>query len=357
MRRKVWILFSLLITILLSGCGSSKDNESKSEEEKFNTQIAKNVASNYMNALMTNNIDEAKKNLDTSIIEKTKIESKSNLTLAGWKIDDSTEIGKASLFKIKTSKIMKDRPYSLVEEYKVKVSKKDEEYKIQDISTTESQETFKENNTIRIRQKDNVKTSLVVDMGGIPNYAYPKTDGAKIERIETPKSEFGIMTLAYSGSKLALSTKGNGKSYVAIITIDDSMQTQGGKGGGGGEEEGGDSSSKPSKSGPREIPIGKKLSSIDLVNDDIELINFSKTEKFLCVQYKNQGGKYIKLYNSESSEIKSKELDDKFPKSRYNINFVRFEEESLVFEVNGKVNGEENGRYKLDLKDFKIDKV
>ena len=362
MRKKLCFLFSLLIIVSIIGCNSSSNKKNKSEEEKFNTQIAKNVADNYMNALMSDNTDEAKKYLDKSIIEKTKIENKSNLVIAGWQTDDSTEVGKASLFKIKTAKIMKDKPYSLLEEYKLKVSKKDGEYKINDISTTESQEVFMENNAIRVRNKDNVKTQLVVDMSGIPNYAYPKTDGAKIERLETPKKEFGIMTLSYSGSKLAISTKGNGNSYVAILVIDDSMQTQGGQGGGGsqsggGEEGGGGTSGKESKTGPREIPIGKKILSIDLLKDEIDLITFSKTEKFLNVQYKNQGGTYIKLYNAESSEVMSKEIEDKFPKSRYDVTLVRFEEEDLIFEVKGKTGNGGNGRYKIDLKDFKIEKL
>ncbi|MEW8955184.1 head-tail adaptor protein [Clostridium sp.] len=361
MRRKLWLLFFLLIMVSIIGCNSSSNKKDKSEEEKFNTQIAKNVADNYMNALMANNIDEAKKCLDKSIIEKTKIESKSNLVIAGWQTEDSTEVGKASLFKVKTAKIMKDKPYSLLEEYKLKVSKKDGEYKINDISTTESQEVFMENGAIRVRNKDNVKTQLVVDMSGIPNYAYPKTDGANIERLETPKSEFGIMTLSYSGSKLAISTKGNGKSYVAILVIDDSMQTQGGQGGGGSqsgaEEGGGGSSGKESKTGPREIPIGKKILSIDLLKDEIDLITFSKTEKFLNVQYKNQGGTYIKLYNAESSEVMSKEIEDKFPKSKYDVTLVRFEEENLIFEVKGKTDNVENGKYEIDLKDFKIEKL
>lgn len=63
----------------------------------------------------------------------------------------------------------------------------DNEYRITEISTEPEKEVFLEGEGIRLKDKNSVSSNLVVDMAGIPFYAYPKNDAAMINKAPVPK--------------------------------------------------------------------------------------------------------------------------------------------------------------------------
>ena len=58
-----------------------------------------------------------------------------------------------------------------MDEYSIKIVKDGAEYKIGEITNTQQTEAFIEGTGIRYRDKSNVKTSLIIDVSGIPKYA------------------------------------------------------------------------------------------------------------------------------------------------------------------------------------------
>jgi hypothetical protein len=178
------------------------------------------------------------------------------------------------------------------------------------------------------------------------------------------------MNFGYEGERIAISSYDK-DSYIGIIKIDESMATQGGAGGGqggqgGGEGgQGGEGGKQGSQSMAREKPIGKEMTSLDILKDaKVEFMTFSNGEKFLVAQYiKPSLGRCIRIYNTDSGELSKEKLEEKYPYGKVEIIFSSFDKDVVNFEViqkdmNDKAAAELAGKYQMELKeDFKIKRL
>ena len=334
MRGKKYFLYiiSLLLAINFAACktDNKKQSAGKEIEKSFDIKAAENIVNSYMNYLMKEDYQNVSRFY-------------------------SKEISK-NIPKI-------NEPYASLEEYILKVIKEDTDYKISDVNTSIDKEAFLKNGRLRIRSKNNVDTNLLIDPGGIPNYAFSKDDKAKTDKIEVSKKNYGPMIFSYSGYSIAISTYEK-DSFAGIIKIDESMAVQGGQKDDQSQQGGSTGGEKGATGLVKEKPVGKEFTALDLLkNSKIDYMVFSGDEKFLLIQYSKDGyGKSIGLYHSEGGEMIPYEFEKNYPIDKVDIIFSSFDKEALNFEVVPRAGadksvGEYIGRWRMDLKEFRVKKM
>ncbi|KEI94493.1 head-tail adaptor protein [Clostridium botulinum A2B7 92] len=368
--KKIIIFLIFTTTISLFGCKKNKEDTKVTND--FDIKIATNLLNSYMESLIEENMEGAQK-LYSKKLKKDKIKKENkDVKIKGYTTEEINEVGKSALFIAKVVSVNVKEPYTSVEEYKIRVIKEENEYKIDEVNISIDKEAFTKNNRIRYRNKNNVKTELIIKPSTLPDYAYAKDDKANIEKLTVPKKNIGPMSLSYSENFIAISTYDE-NSYIGIITIDESKAVQGGQdqgdqgsqgdqGGAGGGETGQKGTDIMEEIG--EKPIGKEISSLDLLKrSKIDFMVFSPDEKFIAVQYETSDKtKNIRIYQADSADIIPFKMEDKFPLSKVNVTLSSFATDSIIFNVSSKEKNDKNsnefiGKWQLDLKEFKVKKM
>jgi hypothetical protein len=365
-----YILIPCFILTLV-GCKAEKKEKQTELGNEFEIKVAQNVINVYMKALMKEDNENAKKLYTKELAEKTKEAGKSELKVKGYSIEETSEVGRSGFFKIKVARMSISEPIATLDECSIKVIKEGTDYKINEVKNETEKEAFLEQGTLRVRSKNNIKTSLLIDSSSFPQYAFAKDDKGNLSKQIVPRNKFSVMNFGYEGERIAISSYDK-DSYIGIIKIDESMATQGGAGGAGGAGEGGQGGqggqgggSQSSQSMAREKPIGKEMTSLDLLKDaKVEFMTFSNGEKFLLVQYNKPSlGRCIRLYNTDSGDLTKEKLEEKYPYGKVEIIFSSFDKDVVNFEViqkdmNDKAAAEQAGKYQMELKeDFKIKRL
>lgn len=364
----IFIITLMIIPVMLSGCKSNKKEESKESTEStesFDMKAATNVADTYMKYLVKGDLENSKKFYSKDLLKNSGSNENKNLRIFGYNLSDTSEVGKSGIFKMKVSRSDTTKPFASLDEYSIKIAKEESDYKISETNNNVQKEAFIEGDQIRLRNKNNVSTNLVIDLGSIPNFAFSKDDKTNIDKIPVPKTKFGMMNFSYGGDNLAISTEDK-DAYIAIIKIDESMAVQSDKGGdekGGGKEVGG----KAGESGgskTKEKPIGKEITTLDLLKDSkVEFMSFSPEEKHIAIQYtKPQVGHCIRVYKMEGGDMISFKFEEKYPLDKVDIIFSSYDKEALNYDVIPKKAGDKTvtntiGKWQLNLKDFKEKKM
>jgi hypothetical protein len=373
---KKLLSYMLIISFIttLSACKNKNQDKPKEQDNEFEIKVAQNVIELYMNALMKEDLEGAKKLYTKELSQKSKDEGKSDLKVKGYSIDETSEIGKSGFFKIKVSRMSLTKPVTTLDESGIKVVKEGSDYKIDEVKSETQKEAFLEDNTLRIRSKNNIKTNLLIDTSSFPQYSFSKDDKGNLTKQKVPRSSYSVMNFGYEGERIAVSTFDK-DSYIGIIKVDESTPTQGGAGGGAGggggagDQSQGDQSKGGDKSGGtnvmgREKPLGKEMTSLDLIKDSkIEFMTFSSGEKFILVQYnKANVGRCIRVYNPDSGDFIKVRFEDQFAYGKVEIVFSSFDKDVLNFDViqkdmKDKTASEQAGKYQMALKGFKIKRL
>ncbi|KEI84247.1 head-tail adaptor protein [Clostridium botulinum] len=368
--KKIIIFLIFTTTISLFGCKKNKEDTKVTND--FDIKIATNLFNSYMESLIEENMEGAQK-LYSKKLKKDKIKKENkDVKIKGYTTEEINEVGKSALFIAKVVSVNVKEPYTSVEEYKIRVIKEENEYKIDEVNISMDKEAFTKNNRIRYRNKNNVKTELIIKPSTLPDYSYAKDDKANIEKLTVPKKNIGPMSLSYSENFIAISTYDK-NSYIGIITIDESKAVQGGQDQGGQGEQGeqggagGGETRQEATDIMEEIgekPIGKEISSLDLLKGSkIDFMVFSPDEKFIAVQYETSDKtKNTRIYQADSAEIIPFKMEDKFPLNKVNVTLSSFATDSIIFNVSSKEKNDKNltefiGKWQLDLKEFKVKKM
>jgi hypothetical protein len=356
--------------VTLVACKTQKKETQKEQGNDFEIKVAQNVIDVYMKALMKEDNENAKKLYTKELAEKTKDTGKSELKVKGYSLDETSEVGRSGFFKLKVTRMSLTEPIATLDECSIKVVKEGTDYKINEVKNETEKEAFLEQGTLRVRSKNNIKTNLLIDSSSFPQYTFAKDDKGNLSKQIVPRNKFSVMNFGYEGERIAISSYDK-DSYIGIIKIDESMATQGGAGGGqggqgGGEGgQGGEGGKQGSQSMAREKPIGKEMTSLDILKDaKVEFMTFSNGEKFLVAQYiKPSLGRCIRIYNTDSGELSKEKLEEKYPYGKVEIIFSSFDKDVVNFEViqkdmNDKAAAELAGKYQMELKeDFKIKRL
>lgn len=168
-----------------------------------------------------------------------------------------------------------------------------------------------------------------------------------------PKEAFSALEISFSGDKVAISTYKGEDSYVGVVEVEDAQETAAKEG----EDEGGKEDEKSD-----DKTLGKKITSLDVLKGcKISSLNFSDDDGYVVVNYVKGNGTRFKVYQSSGS-IVSLELDDIFAEDEYNLIYERIQDNNIIMNVTPiiKSNNTESGligRYKISLKDFKLEKL
>ncbi|MDT8716742.1 hypothetical protein IAI10_08735 [Clostridium sp. 19966] len=366
MKKFISAILLLILCLGTAGCKSEKSEQSQSgSQENFDIKIAANILDSYMKVIQSGDEKSAEKFYGDELAKNKITSSNTDLKIQGYKTEEINEVGKSGVFKVKVVKSVSNKPLTLLDDYNIKIESVKNEYKITNIESNNNKEAFVEDNAIRLRSKNEVKNNLVMDLGGLPKYAYPSEDMAKLNKVLVPKDRFGMMCFDYSGEKIAITTNA-GDNYLGVIKIDESMSQsgQGGSSGGGGSAGGSSGSSGGSAVNIKEPPIGKEIVSLDIIkNSSIDLMNFSLEEKSIVVQFKNSSkATAIRLYDADTGEISDYDFEKNFSSDKFDVLFSSFDKEVLNFEVKdrgnaGKGNADKIGKWQLSLKEMKAKKI
>ncbi|MCB2298014.1 hypothetical protein [Clostridium tagluense] len=358
MKKILSCLLIIFYVLSFTGC-AKKESEEKAKVNAFEIKSATNVVDNYMSFLMKEDYENGKKLYTKELSKKNDQVKLNDVKIKGYKVTESNEVGRSGIFKVRVTRTSIVSPLCSLDEYSIKVVKDGAEYKISEINNMPQKEAFVEGVGIRYRDKKNVKTNLIIDVAGFPKYVYSRDDVAKLYKIMVPLKEFSPMNFSYEGEKLAVSTY-NKNSFIGIVSIDESLAVQGDAGKSGEQSSQGGGSDIIVK----EKPIGKELITLDLLfNCKVEFMTFSLDEKFLLVQYtKENMGKYIRVYTVENGDMIPVNFEKDYPIEKVQIVFSSFGEDSMTYEVIPKsnINSSETdiiGKWKLNLKDFTVDKL
>jgi hypothetical protein len=368
-----WMVRIAIVTMLIFvqgafiGCKSNKKEESKESTETFDMKAATNVTDTYMKYLMKGDMDNSKRFYSKELAKSSAPEENKNLKIFGYNLSDTSEVGKSGVFKLRVSRSDVTRPFASLDEYSVKVSKEGTDYKVSETENSVQKEAFTDGDQLRLRNKNNVSTNLVIDLGSIPNFAFSKDDKSNIQKIPVPRTRFSVVNFAYGGDNLAIATEDK-DSYIALIKIDESLAVQGDKGGGGeegGKEGGGKSGESTGGSKTKEKPIGKEITNLDVLKDSkVELISFSPEEKHVAVQYTSQSGAghCIRIYKMDGGDMIPFKFEDKYPLDKVDVVISSYDKDAINYDVIAKKPGDKTvansiGKWQLSLKDFKEKKM
>lgn len=357
-KKYICIIISMITAMIFFGC--SKNNEKAEAEQNFDINAATNIGEKYVENLVTGNYE-----LNTKLYSKkmkkdsTDKKERANLKITSYKQEEIVEVGKAAEMKILISNTDLQKPYSSTDEIKLKIIKEDSQYKIEEIENLSQKEVFQISRSIRIRDKEDVKTNLVVDMKGMPNFAIPSSDKSKTTKLEVPKNQFNSITLTCSGEKMAVNTFNN-NSFIGVLDIDEAKSTEANQSEGDSKGETGELETKP------ETPLGRNLKSLDILeNAKVEFMGFSQEEEFLIVQYSDAQGQNLILYDLESGEVITFDFKKQYKLEKVDVTFKALDEKSIIYEVKTQKGVDINdpdarysvGEWKLDLKNFKAEKI
>jgi len=360
MRKVISCMMAIILGVTLFGCKSQKTQES-SEANTFDIKSATNVVNTYMKYLMKEDYENGKKLYSGDLLSKITPMTDGEMKVKGFNMSEINEVGKSGVIKVRVTRTNLKKASASLDEYTFKVIKDGAEYKISEIASSAEKEAFYEDGGIRFRSKDNIKTNLIIDSSGIPQYAFSKDDKANVYKLPVPKNNFSNISFSYGGDKLGICTYDK-NSYLGIIKIDESLAVQGGdEAGGAGGGGGGEGGKAGSNIMPREKPIGKEISSVDVLRDSkVEFMTFSLDEKFMLAQYNRTNmGRCIRIYKADSGELIPVKFENNYPIDKVEIIFSSFDKGVVYYEVIPKGNIGKNeadiiGKWMLDLKEFKV---
>ncbi len=368
MRRKIGIIFLCILTAVFIGCNKfqNKVDESKIKQLTFDDAKGKQVAENYMKYLSQNDFENARSLSKSEFANKIKDFDTKGLNILSFKSGEIYQRGDSSIYQFIITRTKEGETRADLEEYYVTVTKeKDKDkYEVSDVKATTKMEGFSYNNRLKIRIDDEVKTKTIIKLSNIPSEMYPKYNKANIVKVQIPKSEFGPMNFTFLGDRVAITSKGDNRTYVAIVEIEESQSTQGmvGKGDGAQGSEGMVGPEVESEDKALEQIVGKKITSVDIYeNVKVKNLVFSKEQGYLAVIYEDRGATQFKLYD-EKGDIVDIDFDKLFPAPKYHVLYEDYKEDYVLFNVKGvegvkDIRQDVTGKYKMSLKDFKLIKL
>ncbi|QGU96581.1 hypothetical protein GOM49_17130 [Clostridium bovifaecis] len=367
MKKYISYMLIFIIVFTLIGCTKQKA-ENVREKDRFDIKVANNIVESYIKNITAEKYNEANDLVSERVKTDVKDIKPNDLKIKGFRTEEMTESSGEGNFRVNVVKSNVNKPETQVIEYRFKVIKDGIDYKIDEIKTSLFREAFQSFDEIRLRKEQDLDTLLITAMEGLPKYAYSKDDNAKMKSQLVPKGNFGVITLNYTGSTIAITTTGE-DTYIGILAFDDSMETQGqNKGGGQGGGQQGDGGANGQQDGnqkgkmPKEKPIGKQLLSCDVMQKTtVEDMIFSKDEKTLAIQYQKEGKRSIRVYNIGSGELIKFKFEEEYPLNKVDVILKGFEKDTMKYTVVPK--GEQKdvseyvGNWEMDLKEFKAKKL
>ncbi|EGT3616090.1 hypothetical protein FHH43_07570 [Clostridium perfringens] len=360
MVRKIIITLFMGLTLFSVGCNMTSSTMNEGEELKksveniyFDNEIAKSIAEKYMEALKSKDLNTIRSLSNHEIDRNIIIEPNKEPEITGIKQVGASQLGNKAMFKFQVTRAKRGEPIAELEEYYLEVVKTQEEaYKVSKLKATQLYGVFEEKKELKIRKDDEVEVNTLIDIKSIPDKAYPKVNVIDITKVDVPKDDFSAVEISFSGDRVAVSTYKGQDSYIAVVDVDDAKKTAATEG----EEEG----KKEDKD--KDKPLGKRITNLDILNGcKISSLNFSDDDGYVVANYVKGNSTRFKVYKI-NGDIVALELDDIFAEEEYNLIYEKIKDNNIIMNVTPtksltKTENTLTGRYKISLKDFKLQKL
>mgnify|MGYP006388058517 CR=1 FL=1 len=367
-KKRLFILFMIFILCMV-GCKAKGDNNNV--QERFNVQIAKETAIEYMERLKANDIDGANAISTPEIKASNKIKKLTSMPIMAFQTANINETGNSayiSFYCTRTNGNLSDANLDLVN---IKIVKGNEEYIISDVKSENISEIYHEKDELRLITKGEGSSQLILRLKDLPLQVYPKGQKPVINKVKVPKDKYSVIGISYTGSNIAVSTTDGKNSFIGVAIIEEAnvessarvldsklAQDQGG-GGSAGTPLDEDTLKKA-----LEKPVAQQISGYDVLEDSkIKTLMFNEEEGVLIVQYTKGNGNSLgmKIYSNPDGDLFPIEFEKLFPMDKYSIEYVKSTKNDLVINVTAmdkkNISQEVLGSYKIDLIQKTIEKI
>ena len=365
-KKRLFILFMIFILCMV-GC-KAKDDNNNNVQERFNVQIAKEIAIEYMERLKANDIEGANYISTPELQASNKIKKLSSMPIMAFQTANINETGNSayiSFYCTRTTGNLSDANLDLVN---IKIIKENEKYIISDVKSENISEIYHEKDELRLITKGEGSSQLILRLKDLPLQVYPKGQKPVINKVKVPKDKFSVIGMSYTGSNIAVSTTDGKNSFVGVAIIEEAnvessanvsnqklVQGQGGSG---------NQLDEGTLKKILEKPIAQQISGYDVLEDSkIKTLMFNEEEGVLIVQYTKGNGKSLgmKIYSNPDGDLFPIEFEKLFPMDKYNIEYVKSTKNDLLINVTAankkNISQEVLGSYKIDLVQKSIEKM
>lgn len=361
-RNKSLVLTIMLMISILVGCSNVKDKDDVAIN-LFDMQKANNIVKDYLNNVISGDFNTADTLLSEELLSSNKDNGEGVSKIISFKSDESIEGSNYAYFIYDVVRSSEVEPKSDLENITFKVKKQNKEYKIDEIKSKSEKEVYTKDSGLRVIGEEGGKSSLIINLNSLPKDTYLKDNKIMLYKDVVPKDSFGKVCLSFTGKRIAITTTNDKDSYIFIAYIDEALMTsaQPDSSSGGTSSTGSENSNIDELEDALEKPIAQKIVTVDLLKDGkVTKFIFSDKEDILQVSYTNGYNKErIRLYKSDDGSLIETDLDNMFPKDKYNIYDGKFEEDVFKFKVANTDNNEDdlNGGYILNLENLDINKL
>ena len=357
--KKVLINGLLITLVALTFTGCNAINNEKPKVNIFNPTEAMDVAKNYLGNVSKGELTEANKLCIDELKNNNNDISTGTSRIVAYNIGDLVEKADSVYVIFNVLRSSDIQPKCDLDSFAINVGKFGEEYKITDVKSVNKKQIFVKNNGLRLIEDGIGDSQLIVKLSNMPKDVYLRENEVMIYKEIVPSDAFGMISLSYTGQKIAISTVNEDSIFIAIGYLDESKPVQGSSEGKTSNEAG----ASADLEGLLDDPIAKKMVPVDLLKDvKIQNFIFTQEEADLVVEYIEKSGvKRIKLYKTEDGTLINTTMDKMFPSEKYNVVLDSLDKNDIyikVSEVEGKkgIDKEILGIYKVDLKNYEITK-
>lgn len=345
MKKRLMVLFLIIVLILTLGCSSGE----KQEVENMDIKKAYDISNMYLQYLYEGRIDEARTLLSSKLNSKTK-GSLDTIKISSYQVRDVVESVNSITTKYIITTDEREQSKCGVDSYNFKIEKDGKEYKICGTQVSQEKIVYGEGSVLRVRRANEGSSELLIRLKDLPNEMYVKGEGANIDKVNLPNNSFGVIGIGVTGRNIAISTNNSADSYIAIVIDEEAKESfltvTGNEGAG--------NKNKKTIDEVVEKPIAQQLNSIDILkNTQVERLQFNGDEDKLIATVKENGkGRTLKVYNITVGEKIPLDIDKKFSPDKYNVDVVSLDGEIIGIKVSA-ISGVEDsvtGRYKVDCK-------
>lgn len=329
MKRIICFFMSLFFIFNFTGCANKKNKITNVNE--FEIMKANKLVESYIKYYMKNDFTSMDYMYSKGFKGKIKKQSNPYLKITGFKIMDLTEMGTKANIRANVVSVDERSPYTSTDVYTFNVKKEKGNYVIDNIDTNSEKEVFPYKKSLMVKTQDEALSNVLVNLRGIPEYYFEKSDVAKVNKLRVSKDGFENINLSYTGDNIAISTAG-ANPFVGVCPITDLQQQPGGGDSGSGVSQVEGMGSTEDDLQPLKV-AAQALTPIDVYKDStVEEIIFSRDEKDVAVQFKTGEDVNVNIYSIQSGKTLSDNIQKKFPKEKFNLKIIMFDDENLIFE-------------------------
>lgn len=349
MKKKVSFLIALLLIFSCIGCEGRNKNTNISF---FELNKASDVADNYIKDICLGNMEKANEVVDNKLKNISEFDKINQNKIRGFKLDAIEEGVEHAFFKYLVCRGKDDDSRVDLDTIAIKVAKKQEDYVVESIQAQNVSQVYKEEDLLRIKNSEIGKSEVLIRKQDLPKDVYPKKSEVVLNKESIITEQFDKLAIGFGGNMVGLTSKGQGKTLIALATVKQQNATI--------TKEQNNEGIDIAIEDALEKPIVNTLTDYDILDGyEVERILFSSDDTEMIVQAKGgNGASKIRIYRNPTGELLKYNFQTIFPEDKFTVSIKMLNKEGVFINVESlEGTNEADGEYKIDLKEQKINKM